>query len=60
MYTEIEAQVISIKKVTHSALLYVLGPLVVDSSSRYDHISGAIGAVVSVCAGADFLCYNSS
>ena len=54
---EVEAQVISIKKLTHGAPLYVLGPLVIDSSPGYDHISGAIGAAVSVRAGVDFLCY---
>ena len=40
---EVEAQIISIKKMTHGAPLYVLGPLTIDSSPGYDHIAGAIG-----------------
>ncbi|MEZ0575184.1 phosphomethylpyrimidine synthase ThiC [Halodesulfovibrio aestuarii] len=55
--SEVEAQIISIKKLTHGAPLYVLGPLVIDSSPGYDHIAGAIGGAIAVKAGVDFLCY---
>ncbi|MBQ7739584.1 MAG: phosphomethylpyrimidine synthase ThiC [Desulfovibrionaceae bacterium] len=50
-------QIQTIKTVTHHAPLYVLGPLVCDSSPGYDHISGAIGGAIGVQAGVDFLCY---
>ncbi len=36
---------------------YVLGPLVTDIASGYDHISSAIGAAVSASHGVDLLCY---
>jgi phosphomethylpyrimidine synthase len=55
--SEVEAQIISIKKLTNGAPLYVLGPLVIDSSPGYDHIAGAIGGAIAVKAGVDFLCY---
>lgn len=54
---EVEAQIIGIKKLTHGAPLYVLGPLTIDSSPGYDHIAGAIGGALAVRAGVDFLCY---
>jgi len=54
---EVTAQIQGIKKLTNSAPLYVLGPLVIDSSPGYDHIAGAIGGALAVQAGADFLCY---
>jgi phosphomethylpyrimidine synthase len=54
---EVEAQIIGIKKLTHGAPLYVLGPLVTDSTPGYDHIAGAIGGALAVRAGVDFLCY---
>lgn len=54
---EVEAQIIGIKKLTNGAPLYVLGPLVIDSSPGYDHIAGAIGGAIAVKAGVDFLCY---
>ena len=54
---EVGAQIQGIKKLTHGAPLYVLGPLVFDSSPGYDHIAGAIGGALAVQAGADFLCY---
>lgn len=53
----VEYQIKTIKKLTNNAPLYILGPLVIDNSPGYDHISGAIGAAVAVMAGADFLCY---
>lgn len=54
---EVETQIQSIKKLTHNAPLYVLGPLTVDSAPGYDHIAGAIGGAIAVRAGVDFLCY---
>ncbi|MDR1359604.1 MAG: phosphomethylpyrimidine synthase ThiC [Deltaproteobacteria bacterium] len=54
---EVSAQVQGIKKLARGAPLYVLGPLVIDSSPGYDHIAGAIGGALAVQAGADFLCY---
>ena len=54
---EVESQIKTIKKLTYNAPLYILGPLVIDNSPGYDHISGAIGAAAAVMAGADFLCY---
>lgn len=54
---EVEAQIRGIKRLTHGAPLYVLGPLTVDSAPGYDHIAGAIGGALGVRAGVDFLCY---
>ncbi|MDR0363360.1 MAG: phosphomethylpyrimidine synthase ThiC [Planctomycetota bacterium] len=53
----VEAQIRGIKAACNNAPLYVLGPLVIDSSPGYDHIAGAIGGALAVRAGADFLCY---
>ncbi len=46
-----------IKRLTHRAPLYLLGPLVTDVAPGYDHITSAIGAGVAGMAGADFICY---
>lgn len=54
---EVESQILGIKKLTHQAPLYVLGPLTIDSAPGYDHIAGAIGGAMAVRAGVDFLCY---
>ncbi|MBQ7608518.1 MAG: phosphomethylpyrimidine synthase ThiC [Desulfovibrionaceae bacterium] len=53
----VEGQITAIKRLTHNAPLYVLGPLVCDSTPGYDHIAGAIGGAIGVTAGVDFLCY---
>lgn len=45
------------KRITRGAPYYVLGPIVTDTSTPYDHISAAIGAALAAAAGADFLCY---
>ncbi len=45
------------KKLCHDAPFYVLGPLVTDVASGYDHISSAIGGALAAGYGADFLCY---
>jgi phosphomethylpyrimidine synthase len=39
------------------APFYVLGPLVTDVASGYDHIAGAIGGALAATEGASFLCY---
>ncbi|MCD6569401.1 MAG: phosphomethylpyrimidine synthase ThiC [Deltaproteobacteria bacterium] len=45
------------KALTNEAPFYVLGPLVTDIASGYDHIAGAIGGTLAAYYGADFLCY---
>jgi phosphomethylpyrimidine synthase len=45
------------KKLCHGAPFYVLGPLVTDVASGYDHINASIGGAIAASAGADFLCY---
>lgn len=54
---EISYTIRSIKKICHSAPLYVLGPLTTDIAAGYDHISGSMGALIAALNGADFLCY---
>lgn len=45
------------KSLCKGAPFYILGPLVTDIASGYDHIAGAIGGAVAAMNGADFLCY---
>lgn len=45
------------KKLCHGAPFYVLGPLVTDVASGYDHINASIGGAIAASSGADFLCY---
>jgi len=45
------------QKYCHGAPFYVLGPLVTDVASGYDHIAGAIGGTLAATLGASFLCY---
>lgn len=45
------------KRICQNAPFYVLGPLVTDIATGYDHISGAIGGALAASFGADFLCY---
>ncbi len=54
---EIEMNMKLQKKLCHNAPFYVLGPLVTDIGSGYDHITAAIGGAVAAMHGADFLCY---
>lgn len=54
---EISFNIKTIKKLTHQAPLYVLGPLVTDIAPGYDHITSAIGGAIAASQGADFLCY---
>ena len=53
----VKGQIEGIKRLTNNAPLYVLGPLVCDSTPGYDHIAGAIGGAIGVTSGVDFLCY---
>ncbi len=57
---QIEANVILEKKLCGNAPFYVLGPLVTDIASGYDHIAGAIGGAIAGYCGADYLCYLTS
>jgi len=45
------------QKYCANAPFYVLGPLVTDVASGYDHIAGAIGGALAATEGASFLCY---
>ena len=54
---QVQSQIITAKRLSCGAPLYVLGPLTIDSSPGHDHIAGAIGGALAVQAGADFLCY---
>jgi phosphomethylpyrimidine synthase len=54
---QIQANIQLEKSLCQGAPFYVLGPLVTDIASGYDHIACAIGGAVAGMAGADFLCY---
>ncbi|MFC1709420.1 phosphomethylpyrimidine synthase ThiC [Candidatus Omnitrophota bacterium] len=54
---QIEKNIKLQKKLCHDAPFYVLGPLVTDVASGYDHISASIGGGLASYYGADFLCY---
>lgn len=54
---QVEANVLLEKKLCYGAPFYVLGPLVTDVASGYDHIACAIGGALAASVGADFLCY---
>jgi len=54
---QIQANVLLQKKLCHHAPFYVLGPLVTDIGTGYDHVVCAIGGALAGAAGADFLCY---
>jgi phosphomethylpyrimidine synthase len=54
---QIRKNVLLEKKICHQAPFYVLGPLVTDVASGYDHITSAIGGALAAGYGADFLCY---
>jgi len=45
------------KALCYNAPFYVLGPLVTDIGTGYDHIVSAIGGAWAAYFGADFLCY---
>lgn len=54
---QIKKNVLLEKKICNGAPFYVLGPLVTDVASGYDHITSAIGGAIAASYGADFLCY---
>ena len=56
-YHEIEMNMRLQKIICDNAPFYVLGPITIDNSAGYDHITAAIGATAAGAAGADFLCY---
>ena len=45
------------KTICKGAPFYVLGPLVTDIATGYDHITAAIGGAIAAASGASFLCY---
>lgn len=53
----IKKNIVMEKKLCHKAPFYVLGPLVTDIASGYDHINASIGGAIAAGFGADFLCY---
>jgi phosphomethylpyrimidine synthase len=54
---QIKENILLQKKYCHNAPFYVLGPLVTDVASGYDHITSSIGGAIAASFGADFLCY---
>lgn len=54
---EVAANVRLAKSLIGDVPYYVLGPLVTDVASGYDHISSAIGAAIAASEGVDLLCY---
>jgi len=54
---EVKANVVLAKSLIGNVPYYVLGPLVTDIASGYDHIASAIGAAISSGEGVDLLCY---
>lgn len=54
---QIAANIEMEKRLCDGAPFYILGPLVTDIASGYDHIAGAIGGAIAASHGADFLCY---
>lgn len=54
---QIQKNIVLEKKLCAGAPFYVLGPLVTDVASGYDHITSAIGGALAASFGADFLCY---
>lgn len=58
-FDQIGYNVRMIKELTNEAPLYLLGPLVTDIATGYDHVVAAIGGVEACMHGADFLCMVS-
>ena len=54
---QIEKNIKLQKRICRGAPFYVLGPLVTDVASGYDHIAASIGGALASFYGADFLCY---
>ncbi len=54
---QVEINVELEKELCDGRPFYVLGPIVTDVASGYDHIAAAIGGALAAAKGADFLCY---
>jgi phosphomethylpyrimidine synthase len=54
---QIQKNILLEKRFCDAAPFYVLGPLVTDVASGYDHITSSIGGAMAASFGADFLCY---
>lgn len=54
---QVEANVKMEKILCKGAPFYLLGPVVTDIATGFDHIAGAIGGALAVMVGADYLCY---
>ncbi|NWG09550.1 MAG: phosphomethylpyrimidine synthase ThiC [Nitrososphaerales archaeon] len=54
---QVEANVKMEKLLCKGAPFYLLGPVVTDIATGFDHIAGAIGGALAVMVGADYLCY---
>lgn len=54
---QIETNIRLQKSLCDGAPFYVLGPLVTDVATGYDHVACAIGGAIAAYFGADFLCY---
>jgi phosphomethylpyrimidine synthase len=54
---QIKKNILLEKKICRGAPFYVLGPLVTDVASGWDHITSSIGGAIAASVGADFLCY---
>jgi phosphomethylpyrimidine synthase len=57
--SQVSHNIRTIKELTGNAPLYLLGPLVTDIASGYDHVAAAVGGAVACMDGADFLCMVS-
>lgn len=58
-FNQIQKNIELQKRLCDNAPFYVLGPLVTDIASGYDHICGAIGGTLAASFGADYLCVVS-
>lgn len=56
-FNEIEMNVRKQQELCFGAPFYVLGPLVTDIATGYDHIASAIGGTMAAYAGVSMLCY---
>ncbi|HVP25015.1 MAG TPA: phosphomethylpyrimidine synthase ThiC, partial [Methanomicrobiales archaeon] len=57
--SQVSHNIRTIKELTGNAPLYLLGPLVTDIATGYDHVAAAVGGAVACMDGADFLCMVS-
>lgn len=55
--SHVAATIKLMKQVCSGAPYFIFGPVVSDIAPGYDHITAAIGAAISACHGADFICY---